>query len=80
MFKWGGRGVYGADTLAASANATLTRARHAHAVRSLMSRSYVICGFKLFFSRPLNYAARRCGESGPARVSLPLCFTAENRR
>lgn len=63
----------------ASVNATLTRARHAHAVRPLMSRSYVICGFKLFFSRPLVSAelcssAMRRKRTG-ARFSLRLCFT-----
>lgn len=83
MFKHGeGKGICaGIGTLtgeSASVNATLTRARHAHAVRPLMSRSYVICGFELFFSRPLvsaelcSSAMRRKRSSARARVSLSV--------
>jgi hypothetical protein len=61
-----------------SANAILTRARHARVARSLSSRSYVICGFKLFFSRLVS--AELCSAAiwkkrASARFSL-LCFTS----
>lgn len=79
--------VYCVDTIAGEplpTNAILTRAHHARPVRSLMSPSYVICGFKLFFYRPLMSAELcsvcLCVEKVGHTFFLSMFYTSEDRR